>query len=43
MAHHSKVRDNLTGHPFSMVASMEKGILNRYANVWPFGKGREVI
>lgn len=37
MAHHSKVIDNLTDHPFSIVAAIEKGTLNRYTNIWPFG------
>ncbi|GAA5800200.1 hypothetical protein HPULCUR_005625 [Helicostylum pulchrum] len=36
MAHHSKVSNNLTDHPFSIVAGIEKGTLNRYTNVWPF-------
>jgi hypothetical protein len=43
MAHHSKVRGNFTDHPFSMVASLEKGSLNRYSNIWPFGKESKVI
>lgn len=37
MAHHSNVSDNFTDHPFSIVAGIEKGTLNRYTNVWPFG------
>lgn len=24
--------------PFSIVSSMEKGTLNRYDNIWPYGK-----
>ncbi|CEP11418.1 hypothetical protein [Parasitella parasitica] len=36
MLHHSKVTDNLTDHPFSIVAAIEKGALNRYTNIWPF-------
>lgn len=40
MAHHSKVSNDLKEHPFSIVAGIEKGTLNRYTNVWPFGKTR---
>ncbi|KAI8087386.1 protein-tyrosine phosphatase-like protein [Thamnidium elegans] len=36
MAHHSKISNDLTDHPFSIVAGIEKGTLNRYTNVWPF-------
>ena len=38
MAHHSKVTTNLEEHPFSIVAGIEMGALNRYTNIWPFGK-----
>lgn len=38
MAHHSKISNNFIEHPFSIVAGIEKGTLNRYTNVWPFGK-----
>lgn len=24
--------------PFSIISSMEKGALNRYDNIWPYGK-----
>lgn len=37
IAHHSQVADNFMEHPFSIVAAMEKGTLNRYTNIWPFG------
>ncbi|EPB91123.1 hypothetical protein HMPREF1544_02003 [Mucor circinelloides 1006PhL] len=36
IAHHSQVADNFMEHPFSIVAAMEKGTLNRYTNIWPF-------
>ncbi|KAI7854881.1 protein-tyrosine phosphatase-like protein [Circinella umbellata] len=36
MAHHSKVTTNLEEHPFSIVAGIEMGALNRYTNIWPF-------
>ncbi|KAG2196233.1 hypothetical protein INT47_007660 [Mucor saturninus] len=36
MAHHSKISNNFIEHPFSIVAGIEKGTLNRYTNVWPF-------
>ncbi|KAL9542506.1 hypothetical protein MBANPS3_008578 [Mucor bainieri] len=38
MAHHSQVKDNFLDHPFSIVAAIEKGALNRYNNIWPFGR-----
>lgn len=37
MAHHSRISNNFIDHPFSIVAGIEKGTLNRYTNVWPFG------
>lgn len=37
MAHHSQVKDGFLDHPFSVVAAMEKGALNRYNNIWPYG------
>ncbi|GAN03529.1 conserved hypothetical protein [Mucor ambiguus] len=37
MVHHSKVNDGFLDHPLSIVAAMEKGTLNRYNNIWPFG------
>ncbi|KAI9499166.1 protein-tyrosine phosphatase-like protein [Zychaea mexicana] len=36
MAHHSKATSNLAEHPFSIVAGIEMGALNRYTNIWPF-------
>lgn len=38
MAHHSRASGNLTDHPFSIVAGIEMGALNRYTNIWPYGK-----
>ncbi|KAI8365204.1 protein-tyrosine phosphatase-like protein [Radiomyces spectabilis] len=36
MAHHAKADNDLMDHPFSIVAGIEKGTLNRYTNIWPF-------
>lgn len=37
MKHHSK--QTIDDHfPFSIASSMEKGALNRYNNIWPYGK-----
>lgn len=38
--HHHSVRSqgDLKEHPWSIVAGIEMGTLNRYTNVWPFGK-----
>ncbi|KAK4521360.1 uncharacterized protein ATC70_011975 [Mucor velutinosus] len=36
IAHHSQVKDSFLDHPFSIVAAMEKGALNRYNRIWPF-------
>lgn len=39
MNYHSKQDQPLENRfPFSITASMEKGVLNRYDNIWPFGK-----
>ena len=38
MHFHSKHTDNASDFPFSIVAGIEMGALNRYTNIWPFGK-----
>jgi hypothetical protein len=38
MHFHSKHTDNPSEFPFSIVAGIEMGALNRYTNIWPFGK-----
>lgn len=37
MKHHSKQSGD-DRFPFSIASSMEKGALNRYNNIWPYGK-----
>lgn len=37
MHFHSKHTSNLTEFPFSIVAGIEMGALNRYTNIWPYG------
>ncbi|CEP18626.1 hypothetical protein [Parasitella parasitica] len=36
MHFHSKHTDNPAEYPFSIVAGIEMGALNRYTNIWPF-------
>lgn len=36
--HSDRSHGNLQDHPWSIVAGIEMGSLNRYTNVWPFGK-----
>lgn len=40
MHFHSKHTDNPAEYPFSIVAGIEMGALNRYTNIWPFGKSQ---
>lgn len=40
MHFHSKHTDNPAEFPFSIVAGIEMGALNRYTNIWPFGKSK---
>ncbi|KAG1247869.1 hypothetical protein G6F68_014025 [Rhizopus microsporus] len=38
MHFHSKHTNNPAEFPFSIVAGIEMGALNRYTNIWPYGK-----
>ncbi|KAI8990941.1 protein-tyrosine phosphatase-like protein [Mycotypha africana] len=38
MHFHSKHTDNPAEYPFSIVAGLEMGALNRYTNIWPFAE-----
>lgn len=42
MAHHCQAKDSFLDHPFSIVSAMEKGALNRYNNIWPFGMCKRI-
>lgn len=37
MHFHSKHTSNSSEFPFSIVAGIEMGALNRYTNIWPYG------
>ncbi|KAI8091904.1 protein-tyrosine phosphatase-like protein [Thamnidium elegans] len=40
MKYHSQQDQSNENFPFSITASMEKGVLNRYDNIWPFAYSR---